>query len=344
LRQDKESLLSLDSDQLTRSDKRGGAFMNPPANDESHGIGLYVINLDSSSIPMALTVPFRHELVGFTVFRSRSFEHGRERFRLHLGYFESERRAEEALPVVRKHYPDAWISAAPTRNLGSLDNTLNTEFRLLRTAYARVVTRASATATPAPVPANVVAGSVLKGSSVDAGTPAPAPTVQPPQHYAVQLEWSLAPIVAADVPPLAILKAYHLYTVRMLREGFPQQGLRLGFFASADAARQVAASVRQEFPEVAVVPVSHREYSRANELARQRALKAVPGGNAPGASAVTGESEACTAPARAAVPTLPAASSGTPGLVSPADKPRTREEVPSPFDIPNLKTDHWRDW
>src|SRR5260370_38855384 len=49
--------------------------MNPPANDdESHGIGLYVINLDSSGMPMPLTVPFRHELVGFTVFRSRSFE------------------------------------------------------------------------------------------------------------------------------------------------------------------------------------------------------------------------------------------------------------------------------
>src|ERR1700694_4760337 len=104
--------------------------MNPPANDdESYGIGLYVINLGSSSMPMPLTVPFRHELVGFTVFRSRSFEHGRERFRLHLGYFESEQRAEEALTVVRKHYPDAWISAAPATNLGSLDKPVNAEMR-----------------------------------------------------------------------------------------------------------------------------------------------------------------------------------------------------------------------
>jgi hypothetical protein len=60
--------------------------MNPPANDDdSYGIGLYVINLESTSMPMPLTVPFRHELVGFTVFRSRSFEHGRECFRLYLG-------------------------------------------------------------------------------------------------------------------------------------------------------------------------------------------------------------------------------------------------------------------
>jgi hypothetical protein len=135
--------------------------MIPPANDdESYGIGLYVINLDSSSMPMPLTVPFRHELVGFTVFRSRSFEHGHERFLLHLGYFESARRAEDALRVVRKYYPAALIAAAPA--------------------------------------------------------------VPPPQHYAVQLEWSLAPIIAANVPRLAILEESHLYTVRMLREGRPQ--------------------------------------------------------------------------------------------------------------------------
>ena len=319
--------------------------MSPPANDhESSGSGLYVINLDSSSIPMPLTVPFRHDLIGFTVFRSRSFEHCRERFRLHLGYFESERRAKEALPVVRKHYPDARISAAPATNLGSLDDTLNTEFRLLRTAYARVVTHASTTATPAPVPAEVVAGTVVKPPSLDAGKRASAPTVQLPQHYAVQLEWSLAPIVAADVPPLAILKAYHLYTVRMLREGFPQQGLRLGFFTTAEAARAIAESVRQEFPEVAVVPVSHREHSRAIELARQRALRAVAAGNAPGASAVTRESEGRAAPARAAVPTLRAAPPRAQGSVSPVQATRKREEIPPPRDAPALKIDHWRDW
>jgi hypothetical protein len=254
-------------------------------------MGLYVINLVSSSMPMPLTMPFRHELVGFTVFRSRSFAHGRERFRLHLGYFESEQRAKEALTVVSKHYPDAWISAAPATNLGSLDNTLNTEFRLLRTAYARVVTPASATAAPVLGAEKVVASAVAQGPSLDASNRAAAPAHQPLQHYAVQLEWSLAPIIAADVPRLAISEAYYLYTVRMLREGSPQQGLRLGFFTTADAARRVAESVRHQFPEVAVVPVSHREYSRALELAQQRALRGVARGNAPGASAVARESE-----------------------------------------------------
>ena len=128
--------------------------MNRPPNDEGQdGSGLYVITLNSSSMPMSLDVPFRHELVGFTVFRSRSFEHGRERFRLYLGYFESTRHAEDALRVVRKYYPAALISAAPGSHLGSLDNTVNTEFRLVNT-YARVVTPASAPpSAPAPVAA-----------------------------------------------------------------------------------------------------------------------------------------------------------------------------------------------
>jgi hypothetical protein len=254
--------------------------MNRPPNDDApDGSALYVINLVSSTMPMSLAVPFRHELVGFTVFRSRSFEHGREHFRLHLGYFESAPRAEEALSVVRKHYPDAWISAAPQSQLGSLDNTANTEFGLPRTAYARVVTPATAPTPRAPVAAKVasaptapapvaakVASAVVKEPNLEAGNRGAAPTVQPRQHYAVQLEWSPAPI--ADVPRLAIFEEYHLYTVRVLREGSPQQGLRLGFFTSAEAAFRVAEYVRPEFPGVGVVPVSPQEYSRAVELTR----------------------------------------------------------------------------
>jgi hypothetical protein len=319
--------------------------VNPPANDDGpRDIGLYVINLDSSSMPMPLTVPFRHELVGFTVFRSRSFEHGHERFRLHLGYFESEQRAEEALTVVRKHYPDASISAAPESHLGSLDNTLNTEFRLLRTAYARVVTPASAPTAPAPVAEKGVASAVVKEPGLEASNRAAAPAVPSPQYYAVQLEWSLAPIIAADVPRLAIFEEYHLYTVRMLREGSAQQGLRLGFFTSAESAFRVAEYVRPEFPGVGVVPVSYREYSRAIELARQRALKALARGQTPGASAVTRESEGRVAPAGAAAPVLPASPPRAGGLVSPVQTPRTRQDLLSSLGAPNLESDHWRDW
>lgn len=286
--------------------------MTPSPNDA--GIGLYVITLVSSDLPMSLDVPFRHELVGFTVFRSRSFEHGRERFSLHVGYFESERRAEDALTVVCRHYPQAWIAAAPATNLSSLDNTLNTEFRLLRTAYARVVTPKRATGVEAPTFA--------------AGNRTPVPAVPSSQHYAVQLTWSLVAIVAVDVPRLAIFKAYHLYTVRVPRGGFPQHGLRLGFFDSADEARQVAEYVRPKFLGVGVVPVSHREYSRAIELARQRALKVATRGEAPGVSAVTRESEVRVTPSTTE-PMLSSAPSPAPGLVSPVQSALAGEDLPS---------------
>lgn len=237
--------------------------------------GLFVINLDSSSMPMPLYVPFRYELVGFSVFRSRTVEDGRERFRLHLGYFDTQRHAEEALAIVRKYYPAAWISSAPGENLSSLDDTFNTEFRLVRTAYARVATAEEMP--PIPVTTKVVASTVTKEPAA-AGQPAGGVPKEPPQRYAVQLEWSVAPIITADIPRLAIFDAYSLYTIRALREGLPQTGLRLGFFTSADSARQVAEYVRPEFPAAAVMPVSHGEYSRAVQAARQRALKTVETG------------------------------------------------------------------
>ncbi len=240
-------------------------------------IGLYVINLDSSSMPMALKVPFRHELVGFSVFRSRTLEDGRERFRLHLGYFESTSRAEEALAVVRKYYPGAFISTAPGTNLSSLDDTFLTEFRPVRSAYARVVPPGNV-GPPVAVGAKVVSSDIVREPAYKEPKAGDTARASAPQRYAVQLEWSVAPIIAADIPRLAIFDAYSLYTVREQREGLPQTGLRLGFFSSADSARQVADYVRAEFSTAAVIPVSAREVARAQEAARQRALKAVASG------------------------------------------------------------------
>ncbi|HZF16414.1 MAG TPA: hypothetical protein VE046_10765 [Steroidobacteraceae bacterium] len=250
--------------------------------------GLFVINLDSSSLPMALLVPFRHELEGFSVFRSRKIEEGRERFRLHVGYFDTQKHAEEALEVVRKYFVGAWISSAPGENLGSLEDTVTAEFRLVRTAYARVVKPKDAhrhaefpapqSLSPSPVTSKIVASAVVREPTIEEPELDGTPTKPEKQRYAAQLEWAVAPIIAADIPRLAIFDAYSLYTVREQREGVPQYGLRLGFFSSADSARQVAEYVRAEFPNVSVIPVSHREYTRALEAARARALKAVESG------------------------------------------------------------------
>src|SRR6187455_3574332 len=79
--------------------------------------GGYVINLTSSTTPMALSQPKDPTLAQYTFFVSRRREDGRERFRLHMGYFETMAAAEEMLAVVREVYPSAWAGEAPGKKL-----------------------------------------------------------------------------------------------------------------------------------------------------------------------------------------------------------------------------------
>jgi hypothetical protein len=81
------------------------------------GTSPFVLNLCSSSTPMALAQTELPELKRFTFFVSRRFEEGRERFRLHMGYFATLAEAEEWLGVVREIYPGAWAGEAPGRKL-----------------------------------------------------------------------------------------------------------------------------------------------------------------------------------------------------------------------------------
>ncbi len=78
---------------------------------------LFVINLCSSTTPMALAQPDAPELKRFRFFVSRRLEDRRERFRLHMGYFASLEEAEEWLGVVRDVYPGAWAGEAPGKRL-----------------------------------------------------------------------------------------------------------------------------------------------------------------------------------------------------------------------------------
>jgi hypothetical protein len=66
---------------------------------------------------MALAQTDLPELKRFNFFVSRRFEEGRERFRLHMGYFATRAEAEEWLSVVRDIYPGAWAGEAPGRKL-----------------------------------------------------------------------------------------------------------------------------------------------------------------------------------------------------------------------------------
>ncbi len=85
----------------------------------SAAVGPYVINLCASMTPMALTRPTAPELARFTFFVSRRREEGRERFRLHMGYFQTREEAEQLLALIRDLYPAAWVGEAPGKRLAA---------------------------------------------------------------------------------------------------------------------------------------------------------------------------------------------------------------------------------
>jgi len=96
---------------------RAGAATEPAA---AAATGPFVINLCSSTTPMALSQPHSAELKRFTFYVSRRLEDGRERFRLHMGHFRTLAEAEEWLNVVREVYPGAWAGEAPGKRLRQL--------------------------------------------------------------------------------------------------------------------------------------------------------------------------------------------------------------------------------
>jgi hypothetical protein len=91
---------------LPGRDQSGAAQLNP-----------FVINLCSSTSPVALTPPDHAGLKRFTFFVSRRREESRERFRLHMGYFDTQEEAERLLDIVREIYPGAWAGLAPGQRL-----------------------------------------------------------------------------------------------------------------------------------------------------------------------------------------------------------------------------------
>jgi hypothetical protein len=137
--------------------------------------GGFVINLTSSTTPMALSQPKDPTLAQYTFFVSRRREDGRERFRLHMGYFESLQAAEEMLTVVREVYPSAWAGEAPGKKL-------------------RANNPAAAPAPAAPPPAARAAAAAAAPPPPRAAVPTPPPQAAPP------------PRAAAPTPPPAPAK------------------------------------------------------------------------------------------------------------------------------------------
>lgn len=132
----------------------------------------FVINLCASTSPMALSHPSAPELKRYTFFVSRQREDGRDRFRLHMGYFSSQEEAEKLLEAVRDVYPAAWAglapsSGAPRRGRVAPVASKAPELVAVPTPVAAV---APAPVAVTPVPAPIIAVAPVA---------APAPAVEP---------------------------------------------------------------------------------------------------------------------------------------------------------------------
>jgi hypothetical protein len=167
----------------------------------------FVINLCSSTTPMALVHPDAPELKRFRFFVSRRLEDGRERFRLHMGHFETLEEAEDWLSVVRDIYPGAWAGEAPGKRLRS-GTTAATQSRSPTAAPqsigAPLEERVANIAPPVPVSPSPPPAMASDESAVVARAlieqPAPAPTLAPSQEAV-----AAAPLAPKQPPPASIV-------------------------------------------------------------------------------------------------------------------------------------------
>jgi hypothetical protein len=131
-----------------------------PAGTAATARNLFVINLCASTTPVALTPPDHAGLKRFTFFVSRRREEGRERFRLHMGYFDSQEEAEKLLDIVREIYPGAWAGLSPGQRLraraqaqaeaAAADATAAAETENISPAVSKRLDAVAADAPPAP--------------------------------------------------------------------------------------------------------------------------------------------------------------------------------------------------
>ncbi len=166
---------------LTQEDSKSAP--HAAAATASRATTSFVINLCSSTTPVALTPPDHAGLKRFTFFVSRRREEGRERFRLHMGYFASQEEAEKLLDIVREIYPGAWAGNAPGLAL-----------------RARASTSAGAQLPEAtPVPPRTAPPPAAATATATAPAPKPAPPSVPPPTP----ELALLPDAGRRPPPPA---------------------------------------------------------------------------------------------------------------------------------------------
>lgn len=306
--------------------------------------GPFVLNLCSSTTPMALAQTDLPELKRFTFFVSRRFEEGRERFRLHMGYFATLAEAEEWLAVVREIYPGAWAGEAPGRKLRE---------RAAAAAAAQAQhaagpqVRVAATPPPArtPIPMNVpVVHAAVARAPVVPVAPAPMARPAPPVAPAPARRVS-APMVApaarrVPVTPATAARAAPPRNAASPSRNAPppQAAVATGPKMQPRPSAPVAAG--RPTPASAPVPAAGPVRKGVFEDSNVREVLA-----ALGDAAATGETRLMRAPPpRPAAPQAPAAGGLTDTQVLKMLETRTAEDSPAVVDvsgggIPFLKPD-----
>jgi hypothetical protein len=221
--------------------------------------GPYVLNLCSSTTPMALAQTELPELKRFTFFVSRRFEEGRERFRLHMGFFASQAEAEEWLAVVRDIYPGAWAGEAPGKKL----RARAAEAAAAQARHAAGPQKTAAAPAPViPTPAAAVAARPRPAQPVaPAKIPMLVPTLHPPASPAAG-----KPAAAAAAPAGVATQP-----AKAAQQAAPERP------AATPAAPRAAVPVPARAPSAARVPTAARLPAQARTAPAVRPVQARTG-------------------------------------------------------------------
>jgi hypothetical protein len=274
--------------------------------------GPFVLNLCSSTTPMALEQTQIPELKRFAFFVSRRREEGRERFRLHMGYFATLEEAQEWLNVVRDIYPGAWAGETPGKKLreraaqaatqaqharGSqlpaaaapqnpVRTTVQTGEPTNRAVAAAAANAAAQQATQARAPINVptlqAAAPVVNPASLPVAKPVSAPA-SPRVQPSVRVQ-ATAPAVRSPVPNAAAAAAVAAARAAVLSSA-PRAAAPPKSPAQAPKAPSVPAAARAVAPSRVAVPPAASRAPAAGVSATARPQQTAPRSPTPPAPA-----------------------------------------------------------
>jgi hypothetical protein len=210
--------------------------------------------------PVSIRQPQSPHLKSFRFFTSRANQRdGGERVHLHMGYFKTLTDAEKCLGMVRRRFPDAFVTAAPTGPFAPLTDESLTDTQVLKL----LETRGGASLQGEAGEKKADAIELLRPDDTETRRALRDAVIQgAPVSFAVQLLWSEHSIDVSRVPSLEIFTGYVLYATESHRAGRCSHFLRLGFFGSPGTAKEVASQVRSHFGSAAVVPVPDDEVTR----------------------------------------------------------------------------------